>query len=286
MKLVHSLWSQPMLESSPVDRQTKAVTAMWCYASSVAFAKLHARPIVLYADEYAAKLLSFLPYDEILPLEVPAGTPTIFWAAGKFAAYSKMKPGDIHIDGDVFLQTYAVMHLLDYAVEQKYDLLVQCVENGENCYDGAYDVVNKLLNSHGVTYQGQPFPMFSFAYNTGLIGFGNMDLRDHYVRLYFDTMEQIISKPKLIDALKEASSAPDIVLEQQTLYKLAHNFNVYSLLGVGVQSMEYSRLVGYQHLLGSAKANEMYKIINQLHDIDPDIFALTAGAVNDLLNAH
>ena len=68
MKLVHSLWSQPLLESAPVDRQTKAVTMLWCYASSVAFAKMHKQPIRLYADEYAALLLSFLPYDDILKL--------------------------------------------------------------------------------------------------------------------------------------------------------------------------------------------------------------------------
>ena len=286
MTLVHSLWSQPLLESAPVDRQTKAVTTMWCYASSVAFAKFYEQPIRLYADEYAANLLSFLPYDDILPLNVPAGTPSVFWAAGKFSAYAQMESGDIHIDGDVFLQSPAVYQLLEYAIKKKYDLLVQCVENGENCYSGAYDIVSELLNTHGVLYSNAPFPIFTLAYNTGLIGFNNMTLRDEYVRLYFEAMEQVKSKPDLIADLKEASSAPDIVLEQQMLYELAHRGNVYSLLGTGLQSMMYSRSIGYQHLLGSAKTEELYKIINQLHNIDPDIFSATAEAINNYLQVN
>lgn len=283
MKLVHSLWSQPLLESAPVDRQTKAVTMLWCYASSVAFAKMHKQPIRLYADEYAAQLLSFLPYDDILKLEVPEGTPSIFWAAGKFSAYKQMQPGDIHIDGDVFLQTRCVMQLLTHAAK-KYGVLVQCVENGENCYDGAYDLVTTILNSRGVKYNGHKFPKFTKAFNTGLIGFNDMKLRDKYVELYFDTMKQIQANPELIAELTEACSAPDIVLEQQMLYELYGHQQYYSLLGAGEFSLEYSRYVGYQHLLGDAKTSWLYKTIQQLHDIDPEIFAMTAEAVNHLLN--
>ena len=283
MKLVHSLWSQPLLESAPVDRQTKAVTMLWCYASSVAFARLHNQPIRLYADEYAAQLLGYLPYDDILELKVPDGTPSIFWAAGKFSAYSQMNAGDIHIDGDVFLQTRCVMQLLEHAAK-KYDLLVQCVENGENCYGGAYDIVVKLLNSYGVTYNSKPFPKFNSAFNTGLVGFNNMKLRDWYVSKYFETMAQIQSKPELIAALEEACSAPDIVLEQQMLCELIRGkHSVYSLLGAGEFSMRYSRAVGYQHLLGDAKESWLYKTIPQLYDIDPEIFKMTADAVNNML---
>ncbi len=282
MKLVHSLWSQPLIESAPVDRQTKAVTMLWCYASSVAFAKMHEQPICLYADEYAAELLSFLPYDDVQPLQVPEGTPSIFWAAGKFSAYAQMKAGDIHIDGDVFLQTQCVMKLLEHAAD-KYDVLVQCIENSENCNEYAYDLINNLLNNHGVTYAGKPFPLFKQAYNTGLIGFNDMELRDKYVELYFKAMQHIQSKPELIKELQEACSAPDIVLEQQTLCSLAKDYKVYSLLGAGATSMRYSGAIGYQHLLGDAKTSWLYKTIQQLYDIDPDIFALTADAVNSYL---
>lgn len=256
---------------------------LWCYASSVAFAKMHKQPIRLYADEYAAVLLSFLPYDDILKLDVPEGTPSIFWAAGKFSAYKQMQSGDIHIDGDVFLQTRCVMQLLEYATK-KYDIVVQCVENGENCYEGAYNIVTNLLNSHGVKYNGHKFPKFTKAYNTGLIGFTDMEFRDMYVNLYFDTMKQIQANPKLIAELNQVCSAPDIVLEQQMLYELARpQVTVYSLLGAGEFSMNYSGLVGYQHLLGDAKSSWLYKTIQQLHDINPEIFELTAEAVNNYL---
>ncbi len=285
MKLVHSLWSQPLQESNSVERRIKAVTMLWCYASSVAFAKLHNQPIRLYADEYAARLLSFLPYDEVLHLEVPKGTPSIFWAAGKFSAYAQMKPGDVHIDGDVFLQTKCVVELLTLAAK-KYDVLVQCVENSGNCNEDAYNSVVKLLNGHGVVYGGKPFPQFSIAYNTGLIGFNDMDLRDKYVKLYFDAMKQIQDNPNLIADLQEASTAPDIVLEQQMLCELSQEMKpkVYSLLGSGEFSLRYSCSVGYQHLLGDAKTSLLYKTIQQLHDIDQEIFEMTAEQVNHILS--
>jgi len=284
MKLVHSLWSQPLLDSAPVDRQTKAVTMLWCYASSVAFAKNHQQHIRLYADEYAADMLSFLPYDDVLPLDVPAGTPSNFWAAGKFSAYAQMKPGDVHIDGDVFLQTRGVIQLLEYAAS-KYDLLVQCIENDGNCNGGAYDAVVDLLNKYGITYDGEKFPKFAHAFNTGLIGFNDLRLREKYVMLYFDAMEGIQRQPELLAGLKEASAAPDIVLEQQTLCGLAErdHCSVYSLLGAGSFSFLYSSAVGYQHLLGDAKTSLLHATIQQLYEVDPEIFALTADAVNSLL---
>lgn len=285
MKLVHSLWSQPLLDSAPVDRQTKAVTMLWCYASSVAFAKLHKQHIRLYADEYATKLLSFLPYDDVLPLDVPTGTPSTFWAAGKFSAYAKMRPGDIHIDGDVFLQSPGIVNMLQYA-SLKYDLLVQCIENDGNCNSEVYDAVVDLLNEHGITYNGASFPKFVQAFNTGLIGFNDMHLRDKYVSLYFEVMDQIKAKDDLLHDLKEASTAPDIVPEQQMLCHLANDkgeVNIYSLLGAGEFSMLYSRYVGYQHLLGEDKTLWLYKTIEQLREISPEVFALTTDAVNTLL---
>ncbi len=283
MRLVHSLWSQPLLECSSVERQTKAVTMLWCYASSVAFAKMHKQPIRLYTDEYGSHLLSYLPYDEVLKLEVPKGTPSLFWAAGKFSAYAQMMPGDVHIDGDVFLQTKCVVEMLSLAAK-KYDLLVQCVETNGNCNEGAYNSVVKLLNDHGVAYDGKSFPKFKNAYNTGLIGFNDMYLRDKYVKSYFDSMKMIQENPNLIAELNESCEAPDIVLEQQMLFEKAQESSVYSLLGSGEFSLRYSCSVGYQHLLGDAKTSLLHKTIQQLLDIDPEIFAMTAEAVNNLLN--
>lgn len=284
MRLVHSLWSKPMLTASESDRKTKEVVALWCYASSVAFAKLHKQEIVLFADDYAKELLSFLPYDKVLPLLIQDDTPSTFWAAGKFAAYSQMEKGDIHIDGDVFLQTAGLVCILNNASKEDYDIFVQCIEDGTNCYAGAYDKVCDILNQHNVFYQNKPFPEFTAAYNTGLIGFGDMKLRDKYVSLYFDTINQIKNNQELITDLNEASSAPDIVLEQQTLYHLSKGKKIFSLLGKGLHSMEYSRMIGYQHLLGDAKTTYMHKIAAQLYRTDKEIFSLTVDKVNSVLN--
>lgn len=283
MKLVHSLWSQPLLlTQDPAERTKKIITTLWCYASSVAYAKKHRIPIRLYADEAARKLLAFLPYDEVLPLSVPEQTPPCFWAAGKFAAYVEMKPGDIHIDGDVFLQSEAAVKLLSEA-SKKYDLLVQCIEDETNCYPKFYDTVSSVLNSFGMTYQGQPYKDFELAYNTGLIGFNDMQLRDEYVRQYNRSLAQIRQSADCVRVLTAAKTVPDVVLEQQKLYEISVNSRVFSLLGRGVSSVEYSRVLGYMHILSDAKWQNMDKIIGQLFFVSPEIFGKTADEVNKIL---
>jgi hypothetical protein len=283
MKLVHSLWSKPLLETAnPVERNRKIITTLWCYASSVAYAKKNRLPIRLYADDFGKQLLSFLPYDEILPLTVPEFVPSCFWAAGKFSAYAEMKKGDLHIDGDVFLQSSACVELLKAACK-KYDVVVQCIENSSNCISEFYDMANNLLNAFGVTYNSQEFTPFVGAFNTGIIGFNDMALRDSYVRSYLRTIEQVADKPDLIGLFKATHSIPDVVLEQQKLYELSEDKKVFSLLGSGATSYEYSRVIGYMHILSDAKWECLDKIIGQLSMVSPEIFTKTAGVLNKLL---
>ena len=280
MKLVHSLWSKPLLATTdPVARNRKLITTLWCYASSVAYAKKHKLPIRLYADEAGKSLLQFLPYDEILPLSVPEFIPTNFWAAGKFSAYSEMKPGDLHIDGDVFIQSQAVADLLKAACKN-YDVVVQCIETERNCSPEAYNMVSSLMNAYGVTYNGDSFTAFRGAFNTGIIGFNDMQLRDNYVRAYYRTVEQVAEKKELVSILRATQSVPDVVLEQQKLMELSIGKNVYSLLGSGFTSVEYSRVMGYMHILADAKWEKLDKIIGQLSIVHPELFCKTADEVN------
>lgn len=283
MKLVHSLWSKPLLTTAdPLERNKKLITTLWCYASSVAYAKKHKLPIRLYADEAAKQLLSFLPYDEILPLSVPEFVPTSFWAAGKFFAYAEMQPGDLHIDGDVFLQTAAVASLLKAACD-KYDVVVQCIEDDGNCNSEAYDLVNGLLNAFEIEYNSHSFGKFKGAFNTGIIGFNDMALRDQYVRHYLRTIEKVKDNTELVGVLKATGAIPDIVLEQQKLFELCDKKSVFSLLGGGSTSIEYSRTIGYMHILADAKWECLDKIIGQLSMVSPEIFTKTAGVLNKLL---
>jgi len=280
MKLVHSLWSKPLLATTdPVERNKKLIVTLWCYASSVAYAKRHKLPIRLYADEAGKQLLSFLPYDEILPLTVPEFVPTSFWAAGKFSAYMEMKPGDLHIDGDVFIQEAGAASLLREACK-KYDVVVQCIENAGNCSSEAYDLVNNLLNAYGITYNSNAFEPFRGAFNTGVIGFNDMELRDAYVRSYFRTIEQVADHKGLTSLLKATQSVPDVVLEQQKLFEICSEKKVFALLGSGFTSVEYSRVIGYMHILADAKWENLDKIISQLSVVSLEMFCLTMEQVN------
>ena len=77
---------------------------------------------------------------------------------------------------------------------------------------------------------------------------------------------------------------PDLVLEQQMLYETAKEFNTYTLLGKGDVSYQYSSAIGYQHLIGKTKQQELNKVIGTLYKLDKDLFTQCNTTVNTYIN--
>lgn len=283
MILVHSMWTKPMLSGSIESVTKKLITNCWCYASSVAFAHKNKQQIKLYTDEAGKQLLSFLPYDQVVEYQVPEDTPVSFWAAGKFKAYEQMKKGEVHIDGDAFIQSENIIHILESALRE-YRLVTQCVEDGTNNDVKYYNQINALLANFGIKYAGKKFSDFEGAYNTGIIGFSDMALRDRYCKSYWDCVNTIKAKKDLCLCMSTMDLAPDIVLEQQKLYEMVPLEDAFTLLGSGTSSINLSKVMGFQHLLGFAKWQYLDQIIGQLYLIDPEIFNATVKAVNKYTN--
>lgn len=283
MLLVHSMWTKPMLSGSVESVTRKVITNCWCYASSVAFAHKNKQPIKLFADAAGKQLLSFLPYDQVVEYQVPEDTPVSFWAAGKFKAYELMKKGEVHIDGDAFIQSENIIHILESALKE-YRLITQCVEDGTNNFVESYDQINALLADFGIRYAGKKFNDFGGAYNTGLIGFGDIALRDRYCKSYWECINTIKNKKDLCLCMSAMKLSPDIVLEQQKLYEMVPLENAFTLLGSGTSSIDLSKVIGFQHLLGDAKWQLLDKVIGQLYLMDPEIFNATVKAVNKYTN--
>lgn len=286
MRYVHSLWSKPMLRDA---RNVKAIrqltTTLWCYASSVAYLKRLHQPIILFADEYAAEWLSYLPYDEIVPLILPDDAPTCLWAAGKFFALRDMELQDVHIDGDVFIKTRKLHERISYGAAHS-DLIIQSVEDCQNTgnkyYASCYDAVDK----YGIDFINGANNDHSPAYNCGLVGFNNNELKDLYWQNYMHCHEQIASNPVAVSELDAANCWLDLLFEQKNLFDIAKDYRVFNVLGTGRQAYISAIRYGYQHILGSSKWHCLDSIKRQLKDVDPKLYTNTQERLVEILESE
>lgn len=282
MALVHSLWTAPMLaKQRGVKTQQQIESTIWCYASSVAYARRNRECINLYTDHLGRELLGFLPYNRIYNLGMPGNYPTEFWAAGKFFALEQMQLGDIHIDGDVFLKTPELMDIIHSNLAES-DLIVQSLEN-EWTYDNEYYInCLNVIRDNNITLPNNP-DYYSPAWNCGLVGFNNDELKHKYIQHYANSVEAIISSESAMQKIRSNNETwMDLLIEQQHLYYLSKDYVVCNLLGSGDEAYENSRELGYQHLLGTDKWEQLDKIQKQLYYLDRDIYYSVINQLNKL----
>lgn len=280
MALVHSLWTKPMLNNERQASQKQIETTLFCFASSVVYAKRLGEKIHLYADDYGRELLDFLPYDKIDSLDIPADFPYYFWAAGKFFALKKMQLGDIHIDGDVFLKTPELMEVINNRMLIS-DLIVQSIENS---YENEYYIncVN-VIKDNGIVLPDN-LPYIAPAYNCGLVGFNNVELKERYLQHYIASVYKIKQNPSAMAQIRRSKDTwMDLILEQQHLFSLSKGYKVCNLLGSGEDAYTNARTLGYQHLLGTDKWEEIDLIKKQLYLRDREIYNAVVVKLKDIL---
>lgn len=272
MALVHSLWTKPMLNNERgVASKTQLESVIWCHASSVAYAKRLGEPIHLYTDDFGLQLLDLLPYDNIVKLDVPDNIPTDFWAAGKFFAYKKMKLGDIHIDGDVFIKTPILLDRIKQGMAS-HDLIVQSIENSWVYENEFYINCLRVITANNIHFDGIT-DYYTPAYNCGLIGFSSDELKHKYIAHYLESIKRIYTNADAMAMIRSNNETwMDLVCEQQHLHTLAKGYKVYNLLGSGDECHYNAKQLGYQHLLGPDKWKFIDKIQQQLYYVDRDIY--------------
>lgn len=284
MALVHSLWTAPMLNNERGQASYKQIeTTIWCFAMSVAYAKRLGEDIHLYADYLGRELLHSLPYTKIESLDIPTDFPTDFWAAGKFFALKKMQLGDIHIDGDVFLKTPELMEVINNRMLTT-DLIVQSIENSWS-YDNEYYIncVN-VIKDNGIVLPNQ-LPYVAPAYNCGLVGFNNKELKEKYLQHYFNSVDIIKNHPTALEQIRSNKETwMDLLIEQQHLFSLSRGYKVCNLLGSGDETYINARTLGYQHLLGTDKWEQLHLVQQQLYKRDRELFYEVVRYINTMLH--
>lgn len=237
-RFVHSFWTKPCNDNEKLRKY------MLYFGTSLAYIKSFNLPIVLHTDSRGKEIFKDFPYDEIYTTldNIPEDINPKFYAYGKFIAMQQEDLGSVHIDGDVFIKS---KELAEDILNFKSDLIVQSVEDQYyiNKWYRKYD-----FNEFKDLVEQYVSLSTPFAYNCGIVGINNQELKDKYFKSYLDLVS------KLKDCKFTSRSIPDLVCEQLLLYYLHQN--AQKLLQYGtIQEMNRKN---YLHIVSANKMSKDY----------------------------
>ncbi|WP_298518244.1 DUF6734 family protein [uncultured Kordia sp.] len=227
MKIVHSFWSKPILQSS---RSKNSSIAGWPHMkyflmswtlSCLTFKKVY-HTIELITDAKGKEILVDklqLPYDSVqVTLDALNHYPKNLWALGKIHAYALQDEPFIHVDGDVF-----IWERFNSKIENA-ELIGQHVDidTGAN-----YKSSIQMLREHGLTLpkvietdlKEQPIIKAS---NAGIIGGNNVDFFKEFADQAFWFIDS--NKQKIDVSIVGSSFA--IIYEQFLYSAMAREKNI------------------------------------------------------------
>lgn len=228
--------------------------------------------VELVTDSRGAELLKDLNYHEVhLDLDDLSDLHHRYWSAGKVYSLNRYSVPVVHVDGDVFFLKPEIKDLF----RESWDAVVQMKETGEHyrkTYSHLIDWMEPALFSWNLK-------TYNFAYNCGVIGFRDMNFKDHFVCEYFRALRACQAKQSVIDRIGSEYEI-NIVLEQSlfTHLSLNNNFHVKELLPISRQTFpglqpEAERL-GFVHLWGPSKYEPEWqrRVEKRLAQIDPETY--------------
>lgn len=267
MALFQSFWSKPA-EANRWKRENQVEGNIWIAALSAVYAKRNNIPLIMHTDDFGKQLLQHLPYSEIkLTLnKIPKDTPIGQWAVGKFYALREQDLGDIHIDYDVFIKS---KQLYDYMMSTKCDCLVQSFEHAGSYYD----IIKPYLKDLDLNVELN----LPYAYNCGVVGFKNQELKQKYMDDYFQFYEIVKQHPEINKHINTNDWTLELIIEQQNLYKLCTAYKPECLF----HSQHDPKIKYYEHLIGRGKYDKIDEVKEILKRLDPEIYNKTEEIVNE-----
>lgn len=183
---MHSLSTRPLLVNCyGIDGLKRLLTQAAYFALSVAYLKRSGQTVVLHTDTLGMAVLGHLPYDELhLTLDaMPRDINPRFWAASKFVALSHETAPCVHIDGDVFIKSGELAERIARELAGV-DVLFQGRDAAV-----MYSLERPLFEKEEVfCKEHYCIPDGRDAYNTGLMGFGNVETLRLIVGNYLETV--------------------------------------------------------------------------------------------------
>lgn len=210
---------------------------------SACYLKRIGRRVVLHTDSLGAALLANAPYDGVhttLDTMSGRGVHRRFWAAGKFAALQAEAGGCIHIDGDVFIKRPELAERIERLVAEN-DIVFQSKDDARMYMPEVklYGTEEEFCRGHGCWPDGED------AFNTGLLGFRNAEVKDAFAANYFEIARHMSREHKdELDRGRELT--PDLIAEQLMArqWSAGQNLSTALLLGELSEAAE----IGYQHV--------------------------------------
>ena len=252
MKFIHTFWSKPLIEHKSYNLNLSSLLTVYAYSAECI--RNLGETIELYADEYGAELLSFIPYDKVHIIKNIEDNNPYFFAQMKLFALKECDLGDVLIDGDLFLYNREVINKIEenkhidviYSYFEPYHQILK-----DQLY-GMYSKINSVLVSNSDIKFKEPYKWPSedneFEWmNTSLLVFNNQELKDRYI-------EDQFYYQKVLNDIKWDKMLPDVVLEQRFLTLLAKDYTSMPILegyGVNPQINEIAIKMGFTHLCTS-----------------------------------
>lgn len=279
MQVIHSFWSKAYFHGR-WGQESKIHMDLYSFALSYHYAKKLYKGISLVTDPQGLSLFSCIPYDYIsLCLEDIHDINPGFWTAGKVKAIEMQTKPCLHIDGDVFLMGNEIKKILN----SDWDVAVQMREVGEH-YNSTYPPIFHHVQK--VYPWIMDLSVFNFAYNNGILGFRDLDLKNEYSFEYFDLVNMLdmagIKFPPKTD--------PNIIVEQSLLtrlasYKNAHVKELITLKDIEREGLfEYAQKIGFVHLWGNSKYQDHWhqKVKAKLKEVDPKLYQSVKNKIKTL----
>ncbi len=213
---VHTFWSVPLFKSYFNNFETSLKTILLTYAFSAELIHKWGYKIKLFADDIGAKILNFIPYDEVVIIDKFVTDDTRFAAQIKFEALKQCSLEHVLIDGDLFLRKNEAIKKV---ISKKADVVCSFLE--PQLFWQTDGAVLTLLNSMHKTFKSEfkyDLKNNLFMCNTSLIKLNNQELKDQWIEQYFRLLPEM-------QKLKEKLWL-DLILEQIHLTQLAKNYSI------------------------------------------------------------
>ena len=273
MNFVHSFWSKPLIESKFNSYEKQLNIVLTDYALSAAYIKSNGHSIRLFADKLGAELLSFIPYDEVVIVDVPKDLSVHFAAQIKFEALKRMRLDECLIDGDLFIrrpEAFERISSLDVDFVYSFyepNTFILNTDLQISKYKYMREQMNKVKSQFTGLYKlDKDMSEYEWT-NTSLMLFHNQQLKDEYIRQYEFYR-------KLLNGIDFGFTWPDIIIEQRHMTKLLStgytSEPVIENFPTSFANM-YAKSIGFHHL-GGAKGSLHYIIQSWLEEQDKDLY--------------
>jgi hypothetical protein len=257
MKLISSYDSYP-IENNRWGLGNKFEDTLIMTSLSLLYASQH-YDVTFYTTAKMKKILNFLPVNiEVFNKKFNYLEDT--WVESKFYAMSKQTKPFIHIDTDVFLYK---------EIFNKYKnspVIIERPEMGED-FHPHYPPQLSFWNDYVVKDHQKWDKNLNYSFNCGTLGFNDMNLKDDFLKSYYNLKEGFFKNKKIYRTYKKKGSEPCIMLEQYNLASLCKKSNIkvdFILPYSNRKSQsEAAKQIGYTHLSGNVKYDE--DIIKRIH---------------------